>query len=182
MCSARSSFVSAEMLTRPVYPTRSAQPANSRAPSTTAQRRRFLSVSGFHRDTVRNANGQAVQRTVKNKELKMTFAELDKHLEDLLKCQGNRCALTGIPFHFKGPDADKYLLPSADRIDSNGHYERGNIQVVCQLSISGNAIPIMRNSGAAHVVRGPFLYRLTIEHRALVFYTSEIAAIGAFCA
>jgi hypothetical protein len=24
------------------------------------------------------------------------------------------------------------LLPSVDRIDSNGHYEAGNLQVVCQ--------------------------------------------------
>jgi hypothetical protein len=33
---------------------------------------------------------------------------------------------------FHGPDAEKNLLPSLDRIDSDGHYEEGNLQVVCQ--------------------------------------------------
>lgn len=49
-----------------------------------------------------------------------------------LGLQGNHCALTGIPFQFHGADADKNLLPSLDRIDSDGHYEAGNLQVVCQ--------------------------------------------------
>jgi hypothetical protein len=75
---------------------------------------------------------QIVERTVKNKELRMTSAELEKLIASLLDIQGNRCALTGIPFNFLGPDADKNLLPSADRIDSSGHYEAGNLQIVCQ--------------------------------------------------
>jgi hypothetical protein len=83
-------------------------------------------------NAVKNSYGQIIQRTVKNKELRMTSAELEKLLAFLLDLQGNRCALTGIPFHFHGPDADKNLLPSVDRIDSDGHYEVGNLQVVCR--------------------------------------------------
>jgi len=83
-------------------------------------------------NTVKNANGQIVQRVLKNKELRMTSAELEKLIASLLDLQDNRCALTGIPFQFLGPEADKNLLPSLDRIDSDGHYETGNIQVVCQ--------------------------------------------------
>ncbi len=83
-------------------------------------------------NTVKNSNWQLVQRTIKNKELRMTPNELEKHIAFLLDLQGNRCALTGIPFQFHGPDADKNLLPSLDRIDSDGHYEAGNLQVVCQ--------------------------------------------------
>jgi hypothetical protein len=83
-------------------------------------------------DTVKNSNGQIVQRTIKNKELRMTSAELEKLLASLLHIQGDRCALTGIPFQFHGLDSDKNLLPSLDRIDSDGHYESGNLQVVCQ--------------------------------------------------
>ena len=30
------------------------------------------------------------------------------------------------------PIAGKNLLPSVDRIDSDGHYELGNLQLVCQ--------------------------------------------------
>jgi hypothetical protein len=81
-------------------------------------------------NTVKNANGQIVQRILKNKELRMTSAELERLIGSLLDLQDNRCALTGIPFQFHGPDTDKNLLPSIDRIDSDG--EVGNLQVVCQ--------------------------------------------------
>jgi hypothetical protein len=83
-------------------------------------------------DTVRNSNGQIVIRTVKNKDTGMSSSELDTFITSLLDIQGNRCALTGIAFQFHGPDADKKLLPSVDRLDSNGHYEAGNLQIVCQ--------------------------------------------------
>lgn len=83
-------------------------------------------------NTVKNANGQIVERILKNKELRMTAAELEKLIASLLDLQDDRCALTGIPFQFHGPEADKNLLPSLDRIDSAGHYETGNVQVVCQ--------------------------------------------------
>lgn len=83
-------------------------------------------------NTVANSNGQIVQRTVKNKELRMTSEELERLLRSLLDRQVDRCALTGIPFQFLAPDADKNLLPSLDRIDSSGHYELGNLQIVCQ--------------------------------------------------
>ncbi len=57
---------------------------------------------------------------------------LESLIADLLDVQENRCALTGIPFQYRGSDVDRNLLPSLDRIDSNGHYEIGNLQVVCQ--------------------------------------------------
>ncbi|MBR0557481.1 hypothetical protein J5J10_17485 [Ciceribacter sp. L1K23] len=83
-------------------------------------------------NTVKNANGQLVQRTLKNKELRMTSQQLEALIRQLLKQQDNKCALTGIPFQFQGQHYDKNLLPSLDRKDSNGHYEEGNLQVVCQ--------------------------------------------------
>jgi len=83
-------------------------------------------------NTVRNANGQTAERTVKNKELRMSTAELEKLIGSLLDLQDNCCALTGIPVQFHSVDADNNLLPSLDRIDSNGHYEAGNLQIVCR--------------------------------------------------
>jgi hypothetical protein len=83
-------------------------------------------------NTVKNANGQIIQRVLKNKELRMSPPELEKLIASLLDLQDNRCALTGIQFQFHGPEVDKNLLPSLDRIDSAGHYEVGNLQVVCQ--------------------------------------------------
>lgn len=83
-------------------------------------------------NTVKNSNGQIVQRVLKNKELRMTRDELEAQIASLLDIQGDRCALTGIPFQFHSPECDKNLLPSLDRKDSAGHYEIGNLQVVCQ--------------------------------------------------
>nr|WP_312990642.1 hypothetical protein [Brevundimonas diminuta] len=81
--------------------------------------------------TVKQGNGQAVERIVKIKETDLSSAEIDRLLTELMDLQGNRCALTGIPFDF-AKDGDKSLFPSADRIDSKGQYTRGNIQVVCR--------------------------------------------------
>ncbi|SDZ57337.1 hypothetical protein SAMN05444004_12333 [Jannaschia faecimaris] len=80
-------------------------------------------------NTVKNSNGQAVATTVKKKDLKMSESELERLLSDLLESQDKRCAITGIPFQY---DDDRNMRPSADRIDSNGHYEASNLQLVCQ--------------------------------------------------
>lgn len=80
--------------------------------------------------TVAQSNGQSVLRTVKDKNLLLDETGLEKVLDRLLNLQENRCALTGVPFHFDGSDPN--LLPSADRIDSDGHYAEGNVQIVCR--------------------------------------------------
>ena len=82
--------------------------------------------------TVFNSNGQVIPTKVKNKELRMSDAELDKLLHELLEVQGDRCAITGLPFQFRGAHSDENMLPSLDRIDSNGHYEHSNLQIVCR--------------------------------------------------
>lgn len=60
---------------------------------------------------------------------------LDK--DDLLgKCleQDNRCALTGKPLTFTmGGMENRRTQASVDRIDSDGNYEIGNIQIVCNI-------------------------------------------------
>ncbi len=83
-------------------------------------------------NTVKNSNGQIVPRILKNKELRLTADELEKLLGSLLDRQKNLCALTDIPFRFEGPEEDANLLPSVDRINSDGHYEEGNLHVVCR--------------------------------------------------
>lgn len=82
--------------------------------------------------TAKTSKGQLVERIVKRKDLLMSGKDLEAHIEALLDLQQNRCALTGVPFQFHGRHVDKNLLPSPDRIDSSGHYEIGNIQIVCQ--------------------------------------------------
>ncbi len=82
--------------------------------------------------TVFNSNGQTVERKVKNKELRMKDYELEKLLRQLLDVQEDRCAITGLPFQYNGAHSDANMLPSLDRIDSDGHYEPDNLQVVCR--------------------------------------------------
>lgn len=83
-------------------------------------------------NTVRNSNGQIVERVVKDKQLLMDPSDLDDLIRARLELQQGRCNLTGLALHPHGPNADPNLLPSADRIDSNRHYELENIQVVCR--------------------------------------------------
>ncbi len=84
--------------------------------------------------TVSNSNGQIVQRTIKEKILKnCTPEEMHIHLRQLMKAQNGVCKITGIKMHQYGQkDQDNDFLPSPDRIDSSGHYEIGNMQIVCR--------------------------------------------------
>lgn len=82
--------------------------------------------------TVAQSNGQTEERTVKNKELRMTPVRLEEEITRLLDLQGNTCALTGISLQFAKSVQDDQLRPSLDRIDSDGHYEFGNLQVVAR--------------------------------------------------
>ncbi len=82
--------------------------------------------------TVNGANGQVVQHIVKSKELKLTKEEFGSLIKSLLKVQNNRCALTGISLDLNRSRGIEDLFPSVDRIDSDKHYEHGNIQIVCR--------------------------------------------------
>ncbi len=91
----------------------------------------MLSIS----QTVKQANGQVILsvKSMKNKELIGPEAEMKEHLRQLYIEQEGRCKISGIPMHVPGQD-DKNpdLMVSPDRIDSSGHYEKGNIQLVCR--------------------------------------------------
>ncbi|MFI0847760.1 hypothetical protein [Mesorhizobium sp. IMUNJ 23232] len=82
-------------------------------------------------NTVKHATGQRVEITRKLKELGLTYEELDAHLRNLMDKQKGRCALTGIKLDLRKDGFDRKLWPSPDRIDSNGHYNSHNLQVVC---------------------------------------------------
>lgn len=82
--------------------------------------------------TVAGANGQQVLRTTKNKELRFHPQDLERYINNLIDDQDGLCAITGIRLQFHGDEDDRELLCSLDRIDSDGHYEAGNLQVVCR--------------------------------------------------
>ena len=80
--------------------------------------------------TAKQSNGQTVDRTVKSKELRLSQEALRVHLNGLLDETGHCCAISGLELQPQGPDDQ--LRPSLDRIDSEGHYEAGNLQVVAR--------------------------------------------------
>lgn len=57
--------------------------------------------------------------------------ELEKYIRDLFEAQEGLCAVTGLPLQFSDGD-DSQLCCSLDRIDSDGHYAAGNLQIVCR--------------------------------------------------
>lgn len=80
--------------------------------------------------TAANANGQEVTRTVKLKTCDLSEPMLQQHLRELLVRQDYRCKLTGQRLETVDGQDSGWLAASADRIDSDGHYTIGNIQIV----------------------------------------------------
>lgn len=80
------------------------------------------------------SNGQEVLQTIKNKN--NSFASLDvfsQYVSDLIERQNFRCAIAGLLLQQDDlANSDDELKASLDRIDSDGHYEPGNLQVVCR--------------------------------------------------
>lgn len=77
-------------------------------------------------------SGEIRTAITKVKEFKF-FDDTDfqRHVAQLLVQQKNLCAITGLPLQFVGCCEDEELMASLDRIDSDGHYASGNLQVVC---------------------------------------------------
>lgn len=93
--------------------------------------RAILTMAVSAEDTCRRSNGQTVERTVKNKEFRFPNRQTaETYISDLMHAGEDRCALTGVRLQFD-IDAHADFRPSLDRIDSSGHYEPGNLQVVC---------------------------------------------------
>ena len=83
-------------------------------------------------NTVKNSFGQTVERTVKNKDSSFETKELLMEFVSVLyKLQGGRCAITDIPMELDDSFTDKEFKVSLDRIDSHGHYEQHNLQLLC---------------------------------------------------
>lgn len=81
------------------------------------------------------ADGRVIETTAKIKNLiGLNQEELRRHVQELIDDQQQLCALTELRLQFDGEETDKELLASLDRIDSNGHYEVGNLQVVCRFA------------------------------------------------
>lgn len=75
-------------------------------------------------------SGKEQMHVYKNKEVREN--ELRDVIDDLISEQKGLCNITGLKLRFLGDCDDKQMLASLDRIDSNGHYEKQNLQIVCR--------------------------------------------------
>lgn len=92
----------------------------------------LLYMASQAEQTAKSSNGQIVGSVRKNKEMPISRQDLERHLGALLELQQSRCAITGIALQFIGASTDFARLASLDRIDSNGPYDVGNLQIVCR--------------------------------------------------
>jgi hypothetical protein len=86
-----------------------------------------------HAKTAEGQSGEEVMSVRKGKEIRFAAdADFRTHIAELLERQQGRCAITQLPLQLLGDHEDEQLLASLDRIDSNGHYEALNLQLVCR--------------------------------------------------
>lgn len=80
------------------------------------------------------ASGSTSLVTKKAKEFRFpSQVALEAHIAELMEANEMTCALTGLQMQLDDGDDDA-LRVSLDRIDSDGHYERGNLQLVCKFA------------------------------------------------
>lgn len=86
-------------------------------------------------NTAKNADGSLTTSPKKIKDAEsFTQKSLFEYIEQLIETQKGKCALTGLTLFYDGNHTDDARRVSLDRIDSNGHYEKGNLQVVCKFA------------------------------------------------
>ncbi|MGQ5718434.1 hypothetical protein [Pseudochrobactrum asaccharolyticum] len=86
-------------------------------------------------NTAKNADGSLTTSKKKIKDAEsFTKKSLFEYIEQLIETQKGKCALTGLTLFYDGNHTDDARRVSLDRIDSNGHYEKGNLQVVCKFA------------------------------------------------
>ena len=78
--------------------------------------------SGRERTTVRKTKHQ---RFVDDQEFR-------RYVAALFEQQQRRCSITGLELQLLGKHDDSERIASLDRIDSDGHYEPSNLQIVCR--------------------------------------------------
>jgi hypothetical protein len=85
--------------------------------------------------TTNCADGRKIASTSKIKNMGFSSqTELEEYLKKLAADQDYHCALTDLPLNRADEFDEHEMNISLDRIDSNGHYERGNLQLVCKFA------------------------------------------------
>ena len=98
-----------------------------------ARERTMFRMAWTAMQTVKNSNGQLVERLLKDKQLGFQNAEaFIAYVSELFAMQEGLCAVTNITLELDMEQTDTELSCSLDRIDSARGYEEGNLQIVCK--------------------------------------------------
>lgn len=111
-----------------------ARPGTGQAPGLVrhaSARRRAIYTMADNAAHAANRSGQQATTTAKAKEIHHAREELVAIIEALIEEQSGLCALTDLPMQWRGDHDDSELCASLDRINSDGHYRKDNLQVVC---------------------------------------------------
>ena len=95
-------------------------------------RRRSILTMAEHAAAAAAQSGAVVTSIRKDKDVHHARQELERIIEALIDRQAGLCALTGLPLGWLGDCEDPAMLASLDRIESSGHYQEDNLQVVCR--------------------------------------------------
>jgi hypothetical protein len=117
---------------RPAWQAKVARTGRNPATIYDAKRKTVFRMVETVFNTVAGANGQQVLRTLKDKRTSFDKPALEKYVASLFDDQDGLCAITGIVLQLDEDGSDPELRCSLDRIDSSGHYEPGNLQIVCR--------------------------------------------------
>lgn len=80
-----------------------------------------------------NQSGSESVTIKKHKEVRFdSGGAFNAYVQELIDEQQGHCKLSGLPFVDDSDEASKDYHMSLDRIDSDGHYEAGNLQLVCR--------------------------------------------------
>lgn len=97
-----------------------------------ARQRTFYEMAQRAFATAAAADGRMVERRTKVKNFGFRDTQaLEAFIAELYERQEGLCAISDLPLQDKGGD-DPQLCCSLDRIDSQGHYEPDNLQIVCR--------------------------------------------------
>lgn len=82
--------------------------------------------------TAKGQSGKTIQSIRKSKLIEFTKEEFKTYCRELMLAQKYLCKLTSLPLDIYLNNRD--YMPSADRIDSDKCYEKGNIQITCSFA------------------------------------------------
>lgn len=97
-------------------------------------RRRSIVQMAVNAAAAAAQSGRETTAIRKDKAVHHHQRELERIIDRLINEQHGKCALTSLPLQWHGEAEDLAMVASLDRIDSNGHYADGNLQVVCRFA------------------------------------------------